>query len=74
LRKITGFVGLAEFFPEVFILPEVRESIGVEFSTCDPSFGPEGSTVGKVGDNEQDPFFVGFNGFLVESQVAGNFE
>jgi hypothetical protein len=74
LREVAGFVGLAEFFPKIFVLPEVRESIGVEFSSCDPGFGPEGGAVGEVSDEEQNSLFVGFDGFLMESQVTSDLE
>jgi hypothetical protein len=73
-REVAGFVGFAELLPEVFVLSEIGESIGVELSSCNPGFGPEGGAVGKVSDKEQNPFFISFNGFLVESQVASNLE
>jgi hypothetical protein len=72
--EVARFVGLTEFFPKVFVLPEIGEPICVEFSSCDPSFGPEGGAVGEVSDKEQDSFFVGFDGFLMESQVTSDFE
>jgi hypothetical protein len=51
-RKVARFVGLAEFFPKVLVFPKVGESVGVELSSCDPGFGPEGGAVGEVGDKE----------------------
>jgi hypothetical protein len=73
-REIAGFVGFAEFFPKVFVFSEIGESISVELSSCDPGFGPEGGAVGEMSDEEQNSFFVSFDGFLMESQVASDLE
>jgi hypothetical protein len=51
-REVAGFVGFAKFLPKVFVFPKVRKSIGIELSSCDPGFGPKGSAVGEVGDEE----------------------
>jgi hypothetical protein len=73
-REVGGLVGVAEFFPEVLVTSEIGESIRVGVSSCDPSFGPEGGAVDEVGDDKQDSFLVGFDGFRMESQIDGDFE
>jgi hypothetical protein len=66
---VGGFIDFAEGLSEVFVFPKVGGLVAIERETCDPVFAPHGGFFGEVGQDKEDPFFVGVERVIVEAKV-----